>query len=289
MRWVACMAVVLLVITACGGDDSEETADTPIAESNGGATPTTESDPSEPMQDEGTASDPSESMQDEGTALPEPTATSEPEPTATPAPTNTPTPTATPTLVPTPEPISLSDAGTALTEPVQLTRGIAVIIANHQGASNFTVEIISEASGETVGQPVNQVGTVEIRSAFLVPEDGPYVAQVNADGNWTLEITQPTPATSEIMTPPIEQSGTGPGVFYFVKLDQGVHRVHGTHQGESNFIVQAVSAQGEESLSPQLLFNETGQFEGDAALQVREAGSYLIAVQANGDWTVTIE
>ena len=60
--------------------------------------------------------------------------------------------------------------------------------------------------------------------------------------------------------------------------------IKGTHSGESNFIVSLIGygrLRGDDTL-----FNEIGAFSGETLLRDMRKGAYLLAVRANGAWTI---
>lgn len=61
-----------------------------------------------------------------------------------------------------------------------------------------------------------------------------------------------------------------------------------THSGDANFIVDLLDENGA-SVTMMGLVNEIGPFEGSKAVQVPEDGVYVLAVQANGLWTIEID
>lgn len=295
-----------LIATACESDTEEDSTET-TGSTQDQTTVTVADDSGNTPESEATASDAAETV-----VRTETTSTSDSTPTADMTPTETapePTPTeevatatatevastATPTVVPTEvaapaaEPIQLSGSGQTLTDPVQIQEGILVATGTHSGERNFIVNLISSTTGENAGLLSNTIGTVGSTTATLVRESGEYVIDVMADGDWTLELLQPTPASSDITETPWELSGTGDQVFYFLNLEQGVHRATASHTGTSNFFVWAFPTQGS-FVYEQLVFNEVGVvIDVSAAVQVTEGGPYLIAISADGDWTVRIE
>lgn len=195
---------------------------------------------------------------------------------------------------PAPEPnvIHLSGSGTTLSDPFDLQEGLVVATGNHDGESNFIAWLVNTSTGEDTALLANEIGVVDSSSrAAVVRESGQYAIEVNADGNWSLEIRQPSPTTSEVASTPWELSGSGNQVFYFLQLDQGLHKAIASHNGESNFIVEAYPTRGD-FLFSDLVFNEIGQVTDiTAGVQVRadSAGPYLISIQADGAWTIRIE
>ena len=288
------------LLAACGDEPADEEAalDEPTATTavqEPAEDPTSTSEPAV----EPTATEVPPTPTAEPTATPVPP-TPTPEPTATPAPpTPTPEPTATPvpptptpvpptpTPVPPPTPVSVSGAGTQLTSAVQLQAGLGIFTLNHDGGSNFIVWFYDQSTGERVDLLVNEIGPWFGSRAFEIPQTGEYLFEVNADGNWSIDILQPTPMNAEVRTKPQEYTGSGSQAIYFLNLDSGLHRVTATHNGSSNFVVWAYNS---DASGRDLLVNEIGAFNGSVALQISSGGAYIVLdVQADGDWTILVE
>jgi hypothetical protein len=104
----------------------------------------------------------------------------------------------------------------------------------------------------------------------------------SADGPWTVEIKD----LSEAPLWPDQAEGTGDTVLR-VDADAvgGDTLPTGTHDGESNFIVWAYSADPE-SFNDRLLFNVIGEFSGEAE-ESFSAEQAVLHVKADGNWTIT--
>ena len=141
---------------------------------------------------------------DDGSALPDPTATQQTAadtsttgPAGTPPPTSTsaPVPTNTPEPPSTPEPVALalSGSGQTVTDTLDLTAGIFIAHLVHSGTGNFVVSAIDSGGGQVV----------------LVDRDGgyrpltggtTYSFDVDADGDWTMDIEPIAPDPAAVRT-----------------------------------------------------------------------------------------
>ncbi len=92
----------------------------------------------------------------------------------------------------------------------------------------------------------------------------------------------PTPVAELIV---LEFSGHGNEATQPFRLDSGLIRCSYTHDGESNFIVYLLDSQGD---AVALLANEIGACEGSSADSIRNAGDYLLSVDGDGNWTITL-
>ncbi|MDP9456699.1 MAG: zinc ribbon domain-containing protein [Actinomycetota bacterium] len=85
---------------------------------------------------------------------------------------------------------------------------------------------------------------------------------------------------------PITLSGVGPQATETFRLEDGLVVARMSHQGSSNFIVQPIDEAG--ASAGVTLANQIGTFEGSAATSAT-AGNYLLNVDADGPWTITLE
>ena len=187
---------------------------------------------------------------------------------------------------PEPQPITLSGTGPQASEAFELESGLAVVRLSHQGASNFIVHLLDGDSGEQLGASlVNRIGTFDGSTAFATGNPtAPYVLDVDADGPWSVTVEQPRPSDA----PATRQfSGTGQTATDLFSLPAGLARISMSHQGESNFIVYLLDREGYE-MGPSIV-NEVGPIDASQAVQIPEDGIYLLRVDADGPWTITVE
>ncbi len=172
---------------------------------------------------------------------------------------------------------SFTGSGSSVERGIQIDGGLTVVSASHDGASNFVVTLVG---GEYDDLFANAIGEYDGETAALI-DQGTYLLDIEADGDWSVEIRQPRATSGE----PLPQSlrGNGPGVagpFEFT----GTHIATASHSGESNFIVEVYPMRGDFA---ELVVNEIGQFEGESTFRFDGLG--WVAVQADGDWTLALE
>lgn len=122
-------------------------------------------------------------------------------------------------------------------------------------------------------------------SLFVVPprdltEGGSRTAAVTPDTTDTQDAC-PAAAGSDAQT----FSGSTATVTEPFTVESSILSVTGTHQGDHNFIVNAITAAGD----TEYLFNELGPYTGQTSLQVAPGTSLVLDVQANGPWRICIE
>ena len=162
-----------------------------------------------------------------------------------------------------------------------------IVTLKHNGSRNFAVWLDNQATGDHEDLLVNEIGSWQGSRATSVTASGKYLFEVNADGPWSIEITQPTPLNAPVLSAPHKFSGTGTQALYFLKVGSGIHKVTATHNGDSNFIVSAYNS---DASSRQLLFNEIGAVNGSVALRIGSGGAYVVFdVKADGDWTLDVQ
>ncbi len=119
---------------------------------------------------------------------------------------------------------------------------------------------------------------------------GQYRVEIKASGLWSLNIRQLVYTTGQ--STPHVFSGSGDGISTVLDLKAGTIPVTLTHFGNSNFIVYVMNASGQDN---ELLVNEIGNYSGSVALRVQSGGIlnlppglHIIAVQADGSWTISL-
>lgn len=169
-----------------------------------------------------------------------------------------------------------SGSGDGVESGVDVGDGLVVVDATHDGESNFVIELVGSDRDYLF---VNEIGSYSGTIADIIPYDG-YAVDVQADGDWSIEVTEPTVERGYDL--PVDESGSGPAVIGPYEFD-GVQTLTATHDGESNFIVEVFPEMGNSSL----VINEIGQYDGSQAVRFDEPG--WIGVQADGGWTIEVE
>lgn len=173
--------------------------------------------------------------------------------------------------------------GPDATAPLPLAAGLVVVTLEHDGASNFAVELYDEG-GEYVELLANEIGPFSGQVAFALDDPGAYVMNVSADGAWRIVVERPEPTAGQPV--PASLTGTGKSVSPFLALGAGLTRVAMTHDGSSNFAVVLYRADGEYI---DLLANEIGPYDGAQVAPIDEPGLYILDIQADGNWRIDIE
>lgn len=174
-----------------------------------------------------------------------------------------------------------SGEGSTVTDFIKIEEGLSVFNFTHDGNSNFIVHLLDE-SGETVSYLTNEIGETEGSVAEYVDE-GTYVLHVEADGEWTFDWDQ---VDFNDSTSTSEFSGEGNAATQVFHISTaGLKTFNLSHSGDSNFIVHLLDSDGD---TVAYLANEIGDFDGDTA-EYLDAGDYIMNVDADGDWEITID
>ena len=183
--------------------------------------------------------------------------------------------------VPEPEPINLSGTGDTSTDQFDLEPGLSIYEMSHIGSSNFQVSLLN-GQGEQEELLANRIGYFEGSNAYG-GFGGDYLLDVNADGEWEITIRQPRPTSAQGL--PVTLSGDSREATEFFSSDGGLTTFQMKHNGDGNFQVTLLNKNG---VRQELLANEIGQYEGSTSTSLEE-GIYLLDVNANGDWSITVE
>ena len=226
-----------------------------------------------------------------------PTPTPTPQPTPTPDP--APTPTETPTSIMTTDgqTTAIRGAGDVQTDTFNLDEGIALFDIRHDGAGEFSMDLIN-SSGRSErllvsasGRYSGIVGIGVNEDSLSGPAPGPHSLSVEASGAWQVGISQPSWTSGD--RAPISLRGSGDDVAGPIELEAGRVNFTIVHDGVNNFVVDLVKPDG---ALVDTLVNEHGAFRGDKGLGVRagaapgaEPGVHGLFIIADGNWTVSIQ
>jgi len=180
-------------------------------------------------------------------------------------------------------PIVLTATGTSATGQFPLKSGLTVFDILYSGSGTFTVELL-DAGGGAVTQLVNATGLLNGKQSYGV-RAGKYSLQVNAGGNWTVTITQPTP----VVLPYIPQVFAGENLDvtdYFSSPNGGLANVTLTNTGNGPFVVTLLNQAGQ---NVRVVVNANGPFNSSVQVPLVAATPYVFDVESDGAWTIRIE
>jgi hypothetical protein len=178
-----------------------------------------------------------------------------------------------------PETQSFSGSGAAV-EDVSIEGGLVTVDAEHSGDRNFSVHFVGD--GDYDDMLVNHIGEYSGVTADLL-DAGDYQLDVEADGEWSIEVAQPRAASGDA---PSSIEGDGPNILGPFEFD-GSHTAVSSHSGERNFVVRVLDPEGEQFVGSELVVNEIGEYDGETTFRFDGVG--YVAVQADGDWSLDLE
>ena len=150
-----------------------------------------------------------------------------------------------------------------------------LLLATHDGRSNFIVQTLDAANEVVEYAAVNEIGRFSGTGVFGLESfyfgDATRLS-VRADGNWTITIAPISQAAE------FPGSGVGGGVYLY---SGGTSDLTLTHVGTSNFQVETYK---EGLFGWDLVVNEIGNYNGTVPLA---AGPSVLVVTADGAWTAS--
>lgn len=204
-------------------------------------------------------------------------------PTATPLPAATPTPTATQFVAP--APLVFSGIGNHISEDFQIVNRLNIAKVSYTGEGHAAIEIKNSATGEMKGLPLNTIDSYSGVSVVDMRESGSYYLEVEAEGNWSLELSHVL-GLDQIGTPPLEFAGSGDAVTGIFRMKAARADVVASHDGAKNFAVQMYSVNRERMA--ELPANEIGPVNDLRSTFAARDEYYFVAVTAEGNWSVSI-
>jgi hypothetical protein len=136
-----------------------------------------------------------------------------------------------------------------------------------------------DKSGSQTDLLVNEIGNYKGTRLFNADEsEGTKALKIEADGSWSI-VVKPV-AQARQWSGAGRITGTGSDVLIYGGRTDGITTVQIDHKGKSNFVVYSYSTES----GRDLLVNEIGRYSGESLLP---AGTVVLAVEADGSWTIT--
>lgn len=149
----------------------------------------------------------------------------------------------------------------------------------HNGSSNFAV-VIKRANGTYVDLLANTIGPYSGSRAVAI-KDGNHVFEVDADGDWTIQVSKPWRYPRGLTA---SYSGAGDSVPRAFKTGGGLLKIRYSYEGDSNFSIVLYKTNGRYI---DLVANEIGSTSGSSGVTVGK-GKYALDITAEGSWTVRV-
>jgi len=176
-------------------------------------------------------------------------------------------------------PITFSGKGFFVTDKFYLEKGLSVFNVTHTGDGVISVILVDKDS--------RLIDFIDVFGGLypLGVYSGQYMLNIDApaNDNWTVEVTQPRQDSIDMIG---GLSGSGSIISKLFTLKDGSTKFNITSTG-GFFKVDLKNEDG--SRVETLVFSETGEFSGSTTVLTHASSTYLLDIQAEGDWTITIE
>lgn len=214
-----------------------------------------------------------------------------------------------------PSPIGIAGSGRNVVRGISLEEGLAVFSMKYDGQRHFGLAIMRSAHPDLEGKIeyvscgdrsgpcedflqenadlysldflASEIGSFNGSHAWKVKEKGVYYLDVKtSEGAWAIDIAQPRPASAP--TPPVDFNGDGNLATAFFKLKKGAANFDlkcSPKDDFSSFNVQLINAYDAKSGEP---IGPGGCKGGSKTVDISESGIYLLNIDTNGAWSVSI-
>ncbi|WP_459887085.1 polysaccharide deacetylase family protein [Halostagnicola bangensis] len=170
--------------------------------------------------------------------------------------------------------------GNHRTDEFELAEGGLECSFVHEGNGEFVVEA-STADGDLANDLLVSTAGSGPGGSITFVEEGTYQLEVEADGEWSIEIDQPEVTEADLTELPVEESGTGSSFVGPLASEDDIS-LDVTHDGNREFLVDGYDSSG----SREQIVNVVGEFNGSRSYSVGNATWFN--VEADGDWTLEI-
>ncbi len=176
--------------------------------------------------------------------------------------------------------LTFSGNGNQVTESFILPSTTAVFtMGGGSAGTNFIVTLYKANTGEYEDLLANEIGEVNTSVPSGVGENR-YVLEVQSSSMWHITIEQPKTSAGLVGS----FSGTGTRATQLFTMLQGTKTLSYSHDGTSNFIVTLWKQNGELEDIPVI---EQGPVSGGTFI-LPEQGNYILGVDADGNWAISI-
>jgi hypothetical protein len=180
-------------------------------------------------------------------------------------------PTPTPSPTPSPTPVVLRGRGQTATDLLTLPFALSVAMLTHDGSRNFIVEVFATGAPRA-DLLVNKIGAY--RGMRPLAYTVPVRFDVEADGNWTIEIR-----SIDCCATDARFEGRGDAVSNLFHPPAAAPWEF-SHNGTRNFVVTLQCASGR-----QIVQNRIGSFSGSTVVTFGRDPCYW-EIEADGDWSL---
>lgn len=194
-----------------------------------------------------------------------------------------------PTPDPTPTALSFTGSTDTVTSSFRLASGIAIFSMTYSGSGHFAIWLKNAITGAQEELLANEIEAyngsvlVSVTDSLSAVHPGMYYLEVTADASWRIQGRQPVSASASSL--PVTLTGQTDSVPSPVWLTPGAVRFQMSYTGTDLFSIVLYGSDGE---YVDLLVNRIGTCSGAASVSITSAGSYYLAVNGIGSWSITV-
>lgn len=171
-------------------------------------------------------------------------------------------------------------SGSGTSPSFGLEEGILVADVSHEGTGPITVDVTTGPE-PAPDENLSAMSGGATGTSVMAVDGGTYRLEVDAEGAWSVDLSQPSVHADDLQDLPVEAEGTG-SAYVGPLWTTGDVRVVATHDGDGPFVVDGYGADG----SWEVLIHRTGEF--DNSRSYRAGGPVWLNVEADGDWTLDV-
>ena len=180
----------------------------------------------------------------------------------------------------------LSGSTTQTTAPFALKAGLALFQSVRSANSGYFYIDVFDTSGNQIATIASGSVPMDLSVAAKIPADGMYVLQVQAEGGWTVNVSQPK---ASYAPPPAAQHWSGKywNATPLFSLHAGPAVLHASIPNSSTHFEATLLDQNREFIGE--IQNAAGAAEQTVNVTIPSDGVYLIQVYSDGDWSVDVQ
>lgn len=181
---------------------------------------------------------------------------------------------------------SFEGTGPKETERFDLDEGLMRFSYESSSDDVFTTELV-DMDGDTSGKYIderNLTNNITNEGELInIVNGGSYLIDVDVEGEWSLEISQPRAHRDDIAELPFEVTGEKPASHGPIKLAEDA-QIQASHDGSGYFSVRSLTLDGRWDVP----INDSGQIESTTR-PFRDSGVAWINVVGTKHWSIRIE